>query len=250
MNDWFEWNGERCTDDNYGIHVSEQPPIIIPKERVDQVTIPGRPGTVTITEGDDVYEDITLTAKCWLSDPKKIPTIATWLKGSGKLTFANREGGFYYARLAEPIEFNRIMRGRQHMAFEISFLCSPFWYESDVRDIVINATNNSISYRLASPCPVFTEPVLTITGSGSITMMVGDTTVNIDGLSGSVVLDCEAGIAYTVNNGIKSFAGELVSLEDGEWPRLEPNTYNMITAMGINGGTISSITVKPNWRYL
>ena len=27
MNDWFEWNGVRCTQ--YGIHVSEQPPMAI-----------------------------------------------------------------------------------------------------------------------------------------------------------------------------------------------------------------------------
>ena len=25
LNDWFEWNGVRCTQ--YGIHVSEQPPM-------------------------------------------------------------------------------------------------------------------------------------------------------------------------------------------------------------------------------
>ena len=27
MNDWFEWNGKRCTE--YGIHVSEQPPLTL-----------------------------------------------------------------------------------------------------------------------------------------------------------------------------------------------------------------------------
>ena len=31
MNDWFEWNGVRCTQ--YGIHVSELPPPTIPSER-------------------------------------------------------------------------------------------------------------------------------------------------------------------------------------------------------------------------
>lgn len=28
MNDWFEWNGKRCTE--YGIHVLEQPPLTLP----------------------------------------------------------------------------------------------------------------------------------------------------------------------------------------------------------------------------
>ena len=32
MNDWFEWNGVKCT--LLGIHVSEHPPITLPEERV------------------------------------------------------------------------------------------------------------------------------------------------------------------------------------------------------------------------
>ena len=35
MQDWFIWNGTRCTD--YGIHVSQQPPLTIPKLRSSQV---------------------------------------------------------------------------------------------------------------------------------------------------------------------------------------------------------------------
>ena len=31
MTDWFEWNGKKCTD--FGIHVSEHPPITLPVER-------------------------------------------------------------------------------------------------------------------------------------------------------------------------------------------------------------------------
>ena len=40
MNDWFEWNGVKCTD--YGIYVTEQPPSTIPEERVTFTNIPGR----------------------------------------------------------------------------------------------------------------------------------------------------------------------------------------------------------------
>lgn len=40
MNDWFEWNGKRCTE--YGIHVLEQPPLTLPAERVTFTDVPGR----------------------------------------------------------------------------------------------------------------------------------------------------------------------------------------------------------------
>ena len=46
MNDWFEWNGVRCTE--YGIHVSEQPPITILEQRVTQVVVLGRSGSLNI----------------------------------------------------------------------------------------------------------------------------------------------------------------------------------------------------------
>ena len=92
MNDWFEWNGVCCTQ--YGIHVSELPPPTIPSERVTYTSVPGRPGSLTTLEGEDVYEDVVLTAQCFLSDPTKIPAIAAWLKGSGKVAFANGRAAF------------------------------------------------------------------------------------------------------------------------------------------------------------
>ena len=52
MNDWFSWNGKKCTE--YGIHVLEQPPVTIPAERATFTNIPGRPGSLTTLEGDDV----------------------------------------------------------------------------------------------------------------------------------------------------------------------------------------------------
>ena len=56
MMDWFEWNGIRCTQ--YGIHVLEQPPVTIPSERVTFIAVPGRSGSLTQLEGDDVYDDM------------------------------------------------------------------------------------------------------------------------------------------------------------------------------------------------
>ena len=86
MNDWFIWNGARCTE--YGMHVLELPPPTIPAERVTFTNVPGRPGSLTMLEGEDVYEDLVLTAQCVLPDPTKIPAIAAWLRGSGTVTFA------------------------------------------------------------------------------------------------------------------------------------------------------------------
>ena len=85
MNDWFSWNGKKSTE--YGVHVLEQPPITIPAERATFTNIPGRPGSLTTLEGDEVYDDLILTAQCMIPDPDSIRTIASYLKGSGKVAF-------------------------------------------------------------------------------------------------------------------------------------------------------------------
>ena len=73
MNDWFEWNGVKCTD--YGVYVTELPPPTIPEERVTFTDIPGRSGSLTTLEGDYVYNDMVLTATCVISDPDRIRII-------------------------------------------------------------------------------------------------------------------------------------------------------------------------------
>ena len=72
--------------------MTEQPSNTIPAERSTQTNVPGRPGSLTQLEGEDVYDDMILTATCFISDPAQIPAIAAWLKGSGTVTFANRTG--------------------------------------------------------------------------------------------------------------------------------------------------------------
>ena len=39
---WFRWNGVKSTE--YGLYVSEQPPITRPVERASYISVPGRSG--------------------------------------------------------------------------------------------------------------------------------------------------------------------------------------------------------------
>lgn len=198
MNDWFEWNGVRCTQ--YGIHASELPPYTIPSERVTYTNVPGRPGSLTTLEGEDVYEDVVLTAQCFLSDPTKIPAIAAWLKGSGKVAFANRQGGFYHARVANQISFEKILRGNPHRSFAVNFRCKPFWYQANVALVTLTASTSTID----NPGSVYSEPVITVYGSGDITLMVGTTIVELEGVSGSITLDSELQEAYRAITTVKA----------------------------------------------
>ena len=227
MTDYFIWNGVDCR--TKGIHVSELPPITIPLERSKQTNVPGRPGSLTQLEGDDVYDDMILTATCFIADPAQIPAIAAWLKGKGTVTFANRTGGYYKARIANQIPFEKVLRGNPHCTFAVNF-----WYQENVSDVTITTSGDTIT----NPGSVYSEPLITVYGSGNITLMVGTTIVELTDVSSSIVLDCALKEAYkgtTLMNDHMS----------GDFPVLKP---------GLNAvswsGNVMRIVIKPNWRYL
>ena len=100
MNDWFEWNGRRCTE--YGIHVLEQPPLTLPNERATFVDVPGRSGSLTVLEGDAVYDDLVLTAQCIVENPARYAEIAAYLKGGGESDLCQPAGGILRGAHHQP----------------------------------------------------------------------------------------------------------------------------------------------------
>jgi len=231
LNDWFEWNGRRCTE--YGIHVTEQPPITIPSERATFTNVPGRSGSLTTLEGDDVYDDLLLTADCFIADPARIPAIAAWLKGSGTVTFANRQCGFYRARIVNQIPFEKILRGNPHRAFAVNFRCKPFWYQAGVEPITLNTSGTFIT----NPGSVFSEPIITVYGSGEVTLMVGMTITELE-ITGSITLDTPLMEAYSGSTSMNNRMS-------GDFPTLLPR-QNAVSWTG----NVSMVVIQPNWRHL
>ena len=232
MTDYFIWNGVDCR--TKGIHVSELPPITIPLERSKQTNVPGRPGSLTQLEGDDVYDDMILTATCFIADPAQIPAIAAWLKGKGTVTFANRTGGHYNARITNQIPFEKVLRGNPHCSFAVNFRCFPFWYKDNVSDATITTSGSTIT----NPGSVYSEPLITLTGSGDITLMVGTTIVELTDITTGIVLDCslkEAYLGTTLMNDHMS----------GDFPVLKPG-LNAISW----SGNVTSVVISPRWRFL
>lgn len=232
MTDYFIWNGVDCR--TKGIHVSELPPITIPLERSKQTNVPGRPGSLTQLEGDDVYDDMILTATCFIADPAQIPAIAAWLKGKGTVTFANRTGGHYNARIANQIPFEKVLRGNPHCSFAVNFRCYPFWYQENVSDVTITTSGDTIT----NPGSVYSEPLITVYGSGNITLMVGTTIVELTDITTGIVLDCSLKEAYLGT----ALMNDHMS---GDFPVLKPG-LNAISW----SGNVTSIVLSPRWRFL
>ena len=232
MTDWFLWNGHKCTE--YGIHVSEHPAITIPAERSTFTSVPGRSGSLTKLEGDAVYDDMLLTCTCWIENTDNLPRIAAWLRGFGTVTFANRQGGFYYARVVNQIPFEKILRGHPNRSFAVTFRCQPMFYLNDNAPITVNSTGTFIDNKGRMPA----EPVLQVTLTGDAEIALGGYLFSLSGVTGTVTIDTpklECYQNYTSKNGCMS----------GDYPII-PTVGAYVTWTG----GVSKIVITPNWCTL
>ena len=232
MADWFAWNGEKCTD--YGILVLNHPAISRPKERVTTQTVPGRNGTLTITEGDCVYDEFIASCECIAPNPASIPAFSAWLHGPGIVIFGNQPTGYYHARVNNQIDFETVLRGRPHQKFTVNFRCQPFLYLLNSSDIVLTAPGQVVNLGT-----VFAEPVITMEGSGDIDLSVGDVTLGIAGLKSAITIDVPQRLAYREGVNLTG------SLTGDEWPTLPVGTTTVSWL-----GNVSHVTITPNWRTL
>ena len=183
---------------------------------------------------------MVLTATCVISDPDRIPEIAGWLRGSGTVTFANRDGGFYYARIINQIPFEKILRGNPHRTFAVNFRCKPFWYEADVPVKNIQPASGSTSgyVTMQNPGNVPAEPIITVSGSGEITLIVDMTIVELSDVNGEITIDSVLQEAYSGDIPMNNCMS-------GDFPTLPPGRSTISWT-----GNVSYLKVQPNWRYL
>lgn len=128
-NNSFMWNGRSSS--KYGIIMLSPPTYTIAKERYSSISVPGRSGNLTISEGEAVYDNIQLSCTCMVKDNSEMVDIATWLRGLGTVRFYDRYYGYYKARVSNQIPFEKIVRGNKNRTFTLMFDCEPFFYLTD-----------------------------------------------------------------------------------------------------------------------
>ena len=235
MKDYIIWKGinSRTID----ITVTDLPEIILPEERVTFTDVPGLSGSLAQTEGVDVYKDITLAVKCYCPDPTPaaVAAIAAYFQGAGRLELPNRPDGYYEARVVNQIPFAKILRGNTPRTFTVNFRCKPMLhlYEGETGQTV------SSGDFLHNPTGIQAKPLITITGSGDITLLVGMQIIQLNGIEGGIVLDSELQEAYW-NSALKN------NCMTGEFPTLGEGN----TAISWTGGTVTEVRIVPRWAAL
>ncbi len=230
--DWFDWKGVRCT--TKGIHVTRQPDVFRASERLQHTAVPGRSGTLTVREGEDVYDDFILPVECAVNSLESLDVLTAYLRGTGSLVLAALDGYHYVASVVNQIEFAQVMRGRDDRTFTVTFRCAPYRYKDNVTDIAITQSGSFVE----NPGNIASEPIIKVTGSGDITLLIGTQAVTLTGLDGSVTIDTPLKEAY---DGDESMNG----IMDGDFPTLAPGRSAISWT-----GSVTGVTITPNWRYV
>lgn len=223
---YFIWNGYDSRA--RGIWVTELPPIVRAEERVQRVKIPGRPGDVSMTEGEAIYEAYDRQMILIARNEDDYKFLLNWLRGIGHVIFSNEPDREYAADISS-VQFQR--DGNTLRRGLVVFHCQP--YKAQVpREGTFTVTSSAT---INNPGDVAAKPIIALTGTGAASITIAGQTMSFTDLAGEIEIDCEAEIM------------EAPVSWDGHW------TGNYIRIpKGNSTVTVSGCTavIAPKWRWV
>lgn len=210
--------------------IEELPVMQIPKRKVEVIDVDGRSGSLTIT--DDCYENTQKTIRCKIYGNENVDNISLWLYKCNRIIFSNRPDRYYNAMLIDQIDFERSMATNR--SFEATFNCEPFGYLTSNNTITITRSGSTFN----GMGNYYSEPIITVYGSGTINLTINETQITLKDVSGYITVNCQKKRTHkdTTLLNIKKV---------GDFPTLKHNTNTISWS-----GTVTKVEIVPNWRYL
>lgn len=227
---WFTFKGIDSRE--MGVIVTAMPETVRAERRIESITVAGRNGSLHTDEG--VYESYDRTMECALIKRARLDEITAWLVGSGEMTFSTEPDKVYRVTIANKISIAQMMRVFQK--FQVILDTQPFKYS-------VNAAGDTLE--LTAPTAirnsgtVYSEPIITVYGSGDITLTINGADFPLYGVQESITIDSEMMEVFkgdTNQNG--KYGG-------AEFPRFEVGKNEISWT-----GNVNKIKIQPRWRWL
>ena len=209
-----------------------------PEPKVSTISVPGRSGDLVFDDGG--YNNITGKASCYVLDLAdvsarmgKINGLLNKARGYQRLFVSNDPNHYRMARIANVTNFET--RLNRLAPFEIEFDCKPQRFLIDCPPVSVNASPGTIY----NPTDFDALPVLTISGSGSGSVTIGDKTITITRLVDGMSIDCESQNAY---NGSENLNG---AIQCDDFPTIAPGR----NTVQFTGG-VTAVKILPRWWEL
>lgn len=211
--------------------------------RGEKQTLPGRDGFLLIPSG---YQEITIKQDIAVPVSDDLADVKRWLFGSGDLVFGDYPEFAYEATIITPLALSSVAKRLTGQKFTVTFTCQPFLHR--VKEKTIELTSGSV---FNGQGDVNSMPLIKVEGNGSQTLIVNGRSMLLTLTTGTpLYIDCDAGTAYTMNEGTLVFAGSLVTVVD-DWFELFPKSKNTADWNNVNFTSgITKVTLTPRWRWV
>ena len=199
---------------------------------MEHITIPGRNGE--LTQDEDTYEPYTISLQCSTRGSDRLDEIVAWLNGAGNLTLSTEPDKVYQASIYNKISISDVIY--LYNSFLLQFRVEPFKYS-------VNAFNDALELtaptKIKGKGTVYAEPIITVYGSGTITLCINGKDFPLYGVDGSIIIDSEMMEVFKGNTNQNSKYGAV------EFPRLEVGENEISWT-----GNVEKVEIHPKWRWL
>ena len=171
-----------------GLLIQSLPPISKPKVRTSIEEIDGRDGDIVTTLGYAAYDKpITIGLK----GDYNVDDVIEYFNTSGQVTFSNELDKFYNFAIYDTIDFNKLIRFK---TANIKMHVQPFKYSLDEPPITWNnpGVETIANISVTNKGNIYSKPKLTITGSNTITVYLGNTqifSIDLSAAGETIIID-------------------------------------------------------------
>lgn len=227
---WFKFKG--IDSRKMGIRVTKMPETTRPERRIESLKVAGRNGSLHTDEG--VYESYDKSMECAIINRGKIDEITAWLVGSGEMIFSTEPDKVYEVMISNKIDISAMMRTFQK--FMVTMDTQPFKYNVNAFGDTLELTK---AMNVLNHGTVYSQPIVTVYGSGDITLSINGQDFPLYGVEESLTIDSEMMEVFKGDTSQNSKYGAM------GFPRLEPGENSISWS-----GNVEKVVIEPKWRWL
>ena len=183
---------------------------------------------------EGTYAPYVLSVECSTRGSENLDEILAWLDGAGELILCTEPDKVFRASIYNKISVSDMIY--LYNSFLLQFRVQPFKYS-------VNAAGDALE--LTAPTTirnsgtVYSEPLITVYGSGDITLSINGNSYPLRNVQESITIDSEMMEVFKGNANQNGKYGGV------EFPRFEVGKNEIRWT-----GNVSKIKVQPRWRWL
>lgn len=232
---FFKWLGK--TSEDYSLIINSGVTDISPERDVEYIAINGLDGELSLDRGryKNAAKSFPVTSD-GVNIEENVTAISNWLKGSAgwhQLEDSSHPNHIYIAQISDEYNFETLLNDFGKAI--IKFIVKPYKYlKSGLDEMILPATITNPTSRLA-------KPIITIKGTGNISLKIGANTLSLKGVDGGVIVDS---LTQTITS-LDGSRTQFTKMTSYPFPFIEPGKQ-VVTKTG----KITECKIIPRWEDL